>query len=135
MGGSVTLAVGMVIQARFPFSEVDGGKNRPCAVLGWKHNTDKNEIRVLLVPVSSFGGDPSRATPEDYCLDDEAKLSLGEGSFLRPFHFATVNVKVFAVQQRYGRLSNKALGIAITAIEKMVTLPLDGQVNLAPPRR
>lgn len=118
MPAPITLAQGQVITSFVPFDERDGGKIRPCMVLGWRHFSDKRDIRILLVPISTLGGGAA-PTAEDLLLDDEEGVDLNAGSYLRTLHFGTVSLAAMTPTRLIGRLSPGMIAAALTGVEKL----------------
>lgn len=119
MPAPLTLARGQVLRAHFPFSETSGGKNRRCMVLGWSAATD--DPQVLLVPITTHSGDPSRATADDVALDNEPDADVSPGSFLQVTHFAALKITALVVKESHGRLRKETVAQAIVALQRMAT--------------
>ena len=87
-------------------------------VLGWSPATD--DLRVLLVPITTHSGHPERATSSEVPLHDEPDADVDPKSFLQPTHVASLNLKALALKTTCGHLKKETVGAAILAVEKMV---------------
>lgn len=66
-----------------PFNDQAIGKDRPAVILGWSPFSARDDHNILVVPVYTFGGDPSKALGGDILLSNAAACGLMEGSHIR----------------------------------------------------
>lgn len=78
------LQIGQVWWGKIPFGEVVDAKTRPVVVLGWRgFNVPNGDPHILVVPSSTFGGDPSKARESDIRLADWTLAGLAADSFIQ----------------------------------------------------
>ena len=80
----VLIQRGQVWHAQVPYNdEVDESKVRPIVIVGWSDFGTKDDHNILVVPSSTFDGDPSKAKSSDLSLADWKAAGLSAGSFIR----------------------------------------------------
>ena len=83
--GQVVLQVGQVWNGMVPFSDDDKkAKHRPVVILGWAGlNVTRGDAHILVVPSSTFEGDPAKARLSDLKLKDWRVAGLSADSFIQ----------------------------------------------------
>jgi hypothetical protein len=103
-----------------PFNDQPSAKDRPAVILGWSPFTPHDDHNILIVPVYTFGGDPSKALGGDISLSNARECGLAEGAFIRCRRLQSLhpNALRLAAGPR-GTLTNEDLTSVLTEVQKL----------------
>ena len=112
---------GQVWPCMIPFGEVEEAKERPVVVLGWRGFSVANGDRhFLVVPSSTFNGDPTKARESDIRLADWKVAGLGEGSFIQCARLWSLAPAAFDFTQPLkGTVDSADLNAIMTEVAKL----------------
>lgn len=103
-----------------PFNDENSGKDRPVVVLGWSPFTPGDDHNILVVPVYTFGGDPSKALAGDLKISDAVAAGLSEGSFVRCRRLQSLHPNALRFPKGpLGTLQDADLVTVLTEVSKM----------------
>jgi mRNA-degrading endonuclease toxin of MazEF toxin-antitoxin module len=103
-----------------PFNDQDAGKDRPVVILGWSPFTPGDDHNIIVVPVYTFGGDPSKALAGDLRISSAASGGLSEVSFVRCRRLQSLHPKALRLSRGpLGTLEDSDLVTVLTEVSKM----------------
>lgn len=119
MGQSI-IHVGQVWWGMVPFGEIDDAKRRPVVILGWAGLERGGDAHVLVVPSSTFDGNPAKARASDMRLKDWSVAGLGEGSFIQCARLWSLSPSVLSARgSSLGTLDHADLQAVMAEVSKM----------------
>jgi mRNA-degrading endonuclease toxin of MazEF toxin-antitoxin module len=103
-----------------PFNDAAAGKDRPVIVLGWSLFTPRDDHNILVVPVSSFGGDASKARDGDLQIANPTRVGLSTGSFARCRRLHSLHPDALRLPVGpLGTIDGQELNAILTEVAKM----------------
>ena len=120
--GSLILSRGQIWQSLIPFSDIPAAKGRPALVIGCSSpGRDQDEI-VLMVPISTFDGDPRKARKGDIRIPDPAVCNLDAGSFVRARRLMALNPAAIDVAKGMrGRIDEPTMVAVIAELANVIS--------------
>lgn len=124
---------GQVWNAYIPYNDgpynkgEDVGKKRPVIVVGWTKHGPNEDGNILVVPVTTFGGNPPkklRAGQFEVSDLETAGLKASKRSFVLARRFITINSKSIDKEKGYrGTIADEEIAKIVAEIIPMISLP------------
>lgn len=120
---NVTIRRGEIWRVLVPFGgDAVGAKERPAAVVGWSKFGPNEDQQVLVVPISTFGGDATKARNGDIRPANYAASRLSSGSFIRTRRLMALTPKAFQFSRGpIGMLDSRDIQAVLTELQRLIT--------------
>lgn len=108
-----------------PFNDTNAGKDRPVVVLGWTGFGPQDDHNILLVPVTTFGGDPTgKVRSGDVKVSNYKDCGLKDNAYVRAHRLVSLNPRALRLEDGpRGTLTSTDFSHVLLEIEKLFAVP------------
>lgn len=99
-----------------------GAKERPAAIVGWSEFGPDDDHAILIVPISTFGGDSSKARTGDVPVSNYVSSRVSSNSFIRTRRLMALSPRAFQFAKGpVGMLEPADMGCVLTEMQRLVS--------------
>lgn len=114
---SLIIRPGQVWRAIIPYSDGPGSKTRPALVLGGSPGGRREDQIVLMVPCTTFDGDPAKARGGD--IPVPAAAGLDAGTFVRTRRLMAIDPIAIEAGGLVATVDDAFLAIVLNSVAKL----------------